>query len=329
VAVSSRGRARPTVLVLRALGLGDLLTALPALRALRRGHPEHRIVLATPQPLAALALHGGAVDEVLPAAALAPLDRAASGADVAVNLHGSGPESHRVLLARRPRRLIAFASPAVPESHGGPAWRDDEHEVARWCRLLRAAGIAADPRELDLAPPDLPVPDGARGATILHPGAKDAARRWPVARWIAVARAERGREHDVVVTGSEAERPLAQAIVNGAGLPARSNVAGTTDVLGLAGLVAVAGRVVCGDTGIAHLATALRTPSVVLFGPMSPASWGPPPERAWHRALWHGRHGDPHATRPDAGLLAIGVEEVVDALASLPAAPDARRRVAA
>jgi ADP-heptose:LPS heptosyltransferase len=68
---------------------------------------------------------------------------------------------------------------------------------------------------------------------------------------------------------------------------------------------------------VAHLATALGTPSLVLFGPTSPARWGPP-DRAIHRVLWAGRTGDPHASRPDPGLLAIGEDDVLQALETLP-----------
>jgi ADP-heptose:LPS heptosyltransferase len=75
--------------------------------------------------------------------------------------------------------------------------------------------------------------------------------------------------------------------------------------------------VVCGDTGIAHLATAFGTPSVVLFGPVSPALWGPP-ARPWHRVLWAGGVGDPHARDPDPGLLSIDVGAVLEALNHLP-----------
>lgn len=87
--------------------------------------------------------------------------------------------------------------------------------------------------------------------------------------------------------------------------------------MGLAAVVAAAGRIVCGDTGVAHLATALGTPSVVLFGPTPPLLWGPPADRPQHVALWSGNTGDPHARVPDAGLLAIGVEEVAAALEGL------------
>ena len=86
--------------------------------------------------------------------------------------------------------------------------------------------------------------------------------------------------------------------------------------MGLAGLVAGAARVACGDTGVSHLATATGTPSVTLFGPVAPAEWGPPP-LARHVALWAGRRGDPHAGVPDPGLLEIGADEVRAALARL------------
>jgi len=311
--------SRPSLLVLRALGLGDLLTAVPALRALAAAFPGHRRVLALPAPLAPLARLTGAVDAVLPAAPLAPL-RLAGRPDVAVNLHGRGPESHRVLLALRPRRLVAFATAAVPESAGGPAWRADEHEVRRWCRLLAESGIPADAARLALPAPPGPVPDDVRGATLVHPGAGAPARLWPLERWAAVARAEMAAGRPVVVTGGPGEEARAGALAAAAGVPARGIFAGG-DVLRLARLVAAAGRVVCADTGVAHLATALGTPSVVLFGPVSPALWGPPPDRPWHRALWAGRSGEPNAARPDPGLLGLGVADVVAALATLPAAP--------
>ncbi|HVM01842.1 MAG TPA: glycosyltransferase family 9 protein [Acidimicrobiales bacterium] len=99
--------------------------------------------------------------------------------------------------------------------------------------------------------------------------------------------------------------------------------AGETGVAGLAALVATAGRVACGDTGVGHLATALGRPSVVLFGPVPPSEWGPPPERTHHVALWAGRRGDPRGERVDPGLLDIGVAQVVATLRGLPDRPPA------
>ena len=312
---------RPLLIVLRPLGLGDLLTAVPALRALADAFPEHRRVLAAPRVLEPLALLTGALDAVVDTAPLRPLPVELRHADVAVDLHGKGPASHHVLLASRPRRLIAFANPAVPESAHLPAWRENEHEVHRWCRLLEGCGIPADPSRLDLDPPSVEAPAAARGATVVHPGAAYPARRWPSERWGAVARHEVAGGRPVVVTGGPAEEALACDVAERAGLGPDAVLAGRTGLAELAAVVAVAGRVVSADTGVAHLATALRTPSVVLFGPEPPARWGPPPDRPWHRPLWAGRRGDPRGARPDPGLLALGVDEVVAALDALPDVP--------
>lgn len=309
---------RPLLLALRALGLGDLLTAVPALRALAASFPGHRLELAAPAALAPLVELVGGGWGMVDTGPLAPVDAGLPAPDVAANLHGRGPESHRVLLAARSRRLVAFEHPDVPESHGGPEWRPGEHEVLRWCRMLAESGVPADPEALDVEPPEDDPPPAARGATLVHPGAASGARRWPAERFAAVARAEAATGRAVAVTGSAAERGLASRVVELAGLSSTVNLAGTTDLRGLAAAVAAADRVVCGDTGVAHLATALGTPSVVLFGPTFPEEWGPPPSRPVHRVLWRERRGDPHAAEPDAGLLEIGVEEVAVALDELP-----------
>jgi ADP-heptose:LPS heptosyltransferase len=121
----------------------------------------------------------------------------------------------------------------------------------------------------------------------------------------------------VVVTGNADQRPLARQVAAAAGLPQRSVLAGQTTLTQLAALVAGASLVVCGDTGIAHLATAYGTPSVVLFGPVSPQHWGPPPQRPQHVALWAGSTGDTFADRPDPGLLRITSDEVLAAALSV------------
>lgn len=306
-------------MILRALGLGDLLTGVPALRGLARAFPDHRRVLAAPGALAPVAEMTGAVDEVADTGPLAPLDPSLHGADVAVNLHGRGPQSHRVLLSAHPRALIAFRHPEVPRTRDLPVWRADEHEVHRWCRLLRETGIAADPADLDLPAPDVPPPPGARGATLIHPGAASRARRWPPERWAAVAGSERAAGRPVVLTGGSDEADLCARVAALAGLVPEASLAGRTDLLSLAATVAAADRVACGDTGVSHLATAVGTPSVVLFGPTPPGRWGPPADRPHHVALWTGSTGDPHASEADRGLLEIEVGDVLAALRRLPA----------
>jgi ADP-heptose:LPS heptosyltransferase len=309
------------LLTLRALKLGDLLTAVPALRALARAFPSHERILAAPawlEPLARLvdADSRPAIDRLVAVDELEPLPPPLYGCELAVNLHGRGPQSHRLLLEARPQRAVWFENAQVPASAGAPPWRAAEHEVVRWCRLLAAHGIAADHGDIHvgLATRERPAPH----TTIVHPGASSPSRQWPLDRFAAVARAERRRRRKVLITGTGGESELARRLADAAGLPGDSVLAGRTGLLELAHLIQRAGRVVCGDTGVAHLTVALATPSVLLFGPTSPAHWGPRGEGGIHRVLWSGRRGDPHGTTPDPGLLQIQPEQVIAALEKLP-----------
>jgi len=293
------------VLVLRALGLGDLLAGVPALRALRRALPSSRFTLAVPDTLAPLVDLAGLGMEVRDTRGLdAPLE---VRADLAVNLHGRGPQSHRLLGPVAPH-LIGFAQETL--GFAGPPWRADEHERSRWCRLVSASlGVVADPDDLRIHPPPF-APGLPRGAVVVHPGAASAARRWPAARFAEVVAHLTARGLPVVVTGSADELPLARRVAAG-----RAEVlAGATSVTDLAGLVSRARVVLCGDTGIAHLAVAYGTASVQLFGPTPPSHWGPPPGGP-HTVIWHGRtRGDPHAADTDPALAGIGVDEVLSGL---------------
>jgi ADP-heptose:LPS heptosyltransferase len=298
-----------TVLVLRALGLGDLLTGMPALRGLRRAYPAARVVLATPQPLAPLAMLSGAVDEVLPTSRLGELHWRGASPDLAVNLHGRGPQSIGDLLTTKPKELISHGNSAYPSVHG-PPWRDDIHEVDRWCALLGAAGIACDATDLALSrPPGHPHRDGV---VVIHPGAAAPSRRWPADRFAMVAAALTTAGHRVVLTGSAAEKPLADAIAAEAGLSENCVLAGQLDVLGMVALVSDCRLLICGDTGVAHIATATGTPSVLLFGPTAPDRWGPRGDGR-HVTMWAGIPGDPHGQRTDPGLLLISAAQVLDA----------------
>ncbi len=299
---------RPVALVLRALGLGDLLTGVPALRALRRGLPDWEVVLAAPAVFGPMADLAGVCDWVHPASGLGDMGWDRPAPQLAVNLHGRGPQSHRLLAALQPGELAAFACESVGVD--GPVWRPDEHEVGRWCRMVtESVGLPTDPADLRLAVPavDAPVQD----AVVVHPGAAFPARRWPVDRFTTVCRWARARGFPVAVTGSTSEVELAESVASRSG--GATMLAGRTSLLELAALVSQARLVVCGDTGVAHLATAYGVPSVVLFGPVSPDAWGPPRDGP-HVALWHGGPpGNPWADEPDGALLEITPTEVIEA----------------
>jgi ADP-heptose:LPS heptosyltransferase len=299
---------RPRALVLRALGLGDFLTAVPALRGLRRALPAHELILAAPVQLRPLVELSATVDRLLDTSGLAEPPWTGPAPEVAVNLHGRGPQSHRLLQRLGPGRLVAFARPEVGVD--GPPWVADEHEVARWVRLVEDSfDVRADRDDLRIdVPPQAPL---VADAVVVHVGAASRSRRWPEERFAVVARWAAEQGHRVALTGSPDEADIAVRVQRIAGLGVDTVLAGRTDLTELAALVAAARLVVSGDTGVAHLASAYATPSVLLFGPTPPRRWGPPAAGP-HTVIWHGQEvGDPGADDVDPALLAVQPEEVV------------------
>jgi ADP-heptose:LPS heptosyltransferase len=303
---------RPVALVLRALGLGDLLVSVPALRALRAARPEHRVVLAAPMWLEPVVTLVGAVDRLLPVTGLDQPLPSVGPVDLAVNLHGRGPQSHALLDALGPRERIGHLGPGWD----GPGWVDDVEERRRWTEVLRHHGIPGDPTDVGLSHPEVASP--APGAVVVHVGAAYGSRSWPAERFAAVARALAGQGREVVLTGSAAERDRASTVGAAAGLAEQANLAGRTGLAELAALVAGATLVVTVDTGAAHLATAYGTPSVVLFGPAPVSRWGPPAGGP-HVVLTDERVrvGDVFAAEPDPALLAVSAEDVLQAAGGL------------
>ena len=261
-------------------------------------------------------------------------DATAPSPDVVVNLHGRGPQSHArldALAGARPVRRIGHAAPGWD----GPAWVDDpaRPERRRWCDLLAGCGLvdvataaaAADDLRLPLphasgasllassgrkAPSSTPgATPSTTGAVVVHPGAAFGAKRWPVERFAAVAAALADDGHRVVVTGGRDEAALSARVAAASG---GLDLAGRTSIGELLALVAHAGLVIAGDTGIAHVATAFGVPSVTLFGPVGPEQWGPPPDPR-HVVLTDAsvRRGERFADEPDPALLAVGTCDVL------------------
>ena len=188
---------------------------------------------------------------------------------------------------RQPRPAAGRRAAAAGRLHppGGAGQLPGPPLAARRARggpLVPAAGRERHRRRPGPARPGAAARPGAftaAGATLVHPGAASPSRRWPPERFAEVARSELAAGRRVIVTGGPDEVDLANDVAARAGLPSSAVHAGQGGVLTIGRLVAAADRVVCGDTGVAHLATALRTPSVVLFGP-TPRPVGPAPRPA-------------------------------------------------
>jgi ADP-heptose:LPS heptosyltransferase len=298
------------VLVLRALGLGDLLCAVPAFRALRAALPGAEVVLLGlpwartlveryPDYLSGFREFPGwpglpeRVPEVEHAAAfLAALQH--ERFDLAVQLQGSGLVTNPLAALFGARRLAGFFTPGAycPDRERFLPYPNRGREARRLLALLDHLGIepGGDDLEFPLCRRDYEsllaaAGDGlGRGDYVcVHPGASVPERRWPAARFAEVARALAGRGLRVVLTGTAAEAGLAGEVARRAAAPCL-NLAGRTDLGALGALLGGARLLVCNDTGVSHLAAALRVPSVVVSTGDNPERWAPADGRL-HRVL--------------------------------------------
>jgi ADP-heptose:LPS heptosyltransferase len=325
-----------SVAVFRALALGDMVCAVPALRALRAAWPEAHVALVGFDASAAITdRFPELVDEWIefpghPALPERPAPHAAFAAfadamrarrfDLAVQLHGDGRVTDAIVAAFGARRAVLAAPPAAIE----PAdvrgvivapYPTDAHEVRRCLAVVAAAGAPSRGEALafpiraadrEALPRDLPT-----SFAIVHPGSSTPARRWPAERFAQIADALVERGLGVALTGLPSERAVADAVLAtaaGSTRPRTRDLTGRTDLGALAALVDRAALVVANDTGIAHLAAARRTPSVIVFSGSDPARWAAL-DRRLHRAL-----GDPAAGRVPS--VAEVVAAVDDALAA-------------
>jgi ADP-heptose:LPS heptosyltransferase len=280
------------VAILRALpGLGDLLCVTPALRALRRARPDVEVTyigLARSGPMIGRYRH--LIDEFMacpgfPGLSDVPAEpRAVPGFlaaaqarrfDLAIQLHGSGTVTNLVaqlLGAARTAGHVA-AGIARPDAETYLPWIEDTSEVRRSLRLMAHLGWPSDDERLEFPiASDAVAPTLPPAYVVVHPGASIAARRWTSTGFIEVARALASDGLSLVVTGSREEIERNRCIVDALG-PAAIDLTGMTSLDELALVLGGTRMVIANDTGIAHLADALRVPSVVIFTGSSPARW--------------------------------------------------------
>ncbi|HTJ25003.1 MAG TPA: glycosyltransferase family 9 protein [Candidatus Limnocylindria bacterium] len=148
---------------------------------------------------------------------------------------------------------------------------DDVHEVVRALSLARAAGYAPPPHDegrLAMRVAEANPLSGGAPYVVVHPGATVAARAWDPRANRDLVRVLAARGERVVVTGSAAERALCAYVAG----ETATNLAGETDFATLARVIADARAIVVGNTGAAHVAAAVGTPTVSLFAPTVPAA---------------------------------------------------------
>lgn len=273
----------PDILLLRFSAIGDLILTTPLLRALRARHPGARLTFVTREDMADTLRHNPRLDRIITWRTGTPLG------DLVRELK-AGAWTHRLDLhdSLRSRRLRLQV---------GGSWATyPKHRVRRTMliasrrRLGGALGPVAD-RYFEAAQGLDVTPDGgppefflsreaeqaadrflgghglgrSRRLVALVPGATHFTKRWPEQHWQRLVELLLPA-HDVVILGGPAERAVGNRLAGGSS-DRLASAAGEFSLLTSGALLKRADVVVSGDTGLLHMASAVGTPAVAIYGP--------------------------------------------------------------
>jgi heptosyltransferase-1 len=283
------------ILLVRLGALGDIVHAIPVAAALRHAFPgsridwlvsaKHREILdLVPVIDRRLAINdrGGAGAGTPMLAAIGELRR--SHYDVALDLQGLLKSA---VLARMSgaTRVVGFSSSYLREPLARAFYTDVHeptgiaHVVFQNLSLLEALGLTVVTPEFPIERTESAVANDMRERTggryaLLNPGAAWPNKRWPPSRFGAVAAALRDRHGLLsVVPWGPGEQPIAEELV--ASSRGAAILSPPTAIADLVALARGAALMISGDTGPTHIAAAVGTPIVGLFGPTRPARNGP------------------------------------------------------
>jgi ADP-heptose:LPS heptosyltransferase len=297
------------IAVFRALpGLGDILCAVPALRAIRVARPDVEIALIGLPGTAPLATRFHryidrffafpgfpGLPERRPDVRLIPGFLAAMQDwqfDLAIQLHGTGNLTNSIVALLGARAMAGHypRSEAPTDVSGFLPWTEESSEIRRGLRLMAHLGWPSNDETLEfpvdpIGEAEVLTLDGRdmleRPYVVVHAGASTPARRWSASAFAGVADELARAGYGIVLTGTPDEQPITAAVAQQMRAPAL-DLAGRTSLDALAVILRGASLLVCNDTGVSHLAAALRVPSVVVFRDSSVERWAPL-DRRLHR----------------------------------------------
>lgn len=295
-----------SIAVFRALQLGDMLCAVPAIRAIKKTFNGAAITLiGLPGQRSFASRFSRYFDDFigfpgwpgLPERSFDTTDVMrflhevqARRYDLVLQLHGNGYIVNPMCMLFGAGAVAGLCKPGdyCPDPDRFPPFDDSEHEIVRFLKVAKTVGARSDGTDLEF-----PFMEGEleRAQVMLrelglhekkficiHPGARDEKRRWPACDFGRVGDALTARGYTVVLTGSLDEASLLRD-VQGCLHTSCINLVDEYGHIGigeLAGIISAAEGIVCNDTGVSHIAAALRIRSVVIFTPYSdPARWAP------------------------------------------------------
>jgi ADP-heptose:LPS heptosyltransferase len=308
-----------SVVVFRALQLGDMLCAVPALRALRSAVPRAHIALVgLPWAQQFADRFSGYIDEFIPFPGHPLLPEQPLQHDglarfytslctrefgLAIQLHGNGDVSNDIVSGFGAKAMAGFCrgEPVVRDRTAMLPYPETGAEPERLLRFVEELGAepaglqlefplsCEDEEELDASGLTTALQDAAYFC--IHPGARQRDKCWPPRQFAEVGdrlAAEFGLRP--VLTGSASEADLTAEVA--AHMHHRPvDAAAPISIGAMAVLMRKAKLLLCNDTGVSHIAAGLRLKSVVVFSKADIARWAPL-DRHSHRCIW-----DPDAQR--------------------------------
>jgi lipopolysaccharide heptosyltransferase II len=274
----------PNVLAVRFSSIGDVLLTTPLFRAIRFRYPDSRITVLTKQEHAPLLSHNPHLSRIIAIGADRSITSVAS--ELRAGRFSHLLDLHDSLRSRLLRMLVPGNWSSYPKHriaraaliHAKKNWYREWKPVAERY-FMAASGLGVVP---DGEPPEFFLAAEAktevaqwvsasriaetRPLTAVAPGAAHATKRWPLRHWHSLIGRLVRAGSDVVVVGGVADQSIAAVLT--ADHPTRViSAAGRFGLQGTGALLQRAATVVSGDTGVMHMATAVGTPVVALFGP--------------------------------------------------------------
>ncbi|MFO0868989.1 MAG: lipopolysaccharide heptosyltransferase II [Pirellulales bacterium] len=342
--------AEPQVLIVRLSAIGDCLLTLPLANAIKERYPRSRITWVVEKAAAPLLQNHPAIDRLieLPRGWLRSPSEVwrlrrqlqQESYEIAFDPQSLSKSAVVAWLAGAPRR-VGFARPQgrelAPLLNNVNVEPTSDHLVDRQLELLHAVSIrwpevrfqipnsVAARQWVSLWLDPLPL---SQGFVALNPGATWESKRWPTERYGQLAHrlAEQTGLRSLVVWGGRREREWAEHVV--AQSAGQATLAPATSLPELAAILRRARLFIGSDTGPLHLAAAVGTPCVGMYGTTRPEHCGP--YGTQHRALQvYYQAGTSRQRRqaPNTAMREITVEMVLDACQQL-LPQDALRRVA-
>jgi len=284
--------------------LGDFLLSTPVLRALRERFPDAHITLVVREYTSAAALHNQYIDDVLVFYEVGYRwnwkrlryfwQRLRKGFDLAIVLNTVSHSLTSDLLAyfSRAPYILGPSFPVLPgTSHNffynllAPVQNDDRHQSEKNLDIVRYLGMSTSdlsenmhllPQEKEWAKEYLQNAGVAFSRLLvgLHPGAGKPGNRWSAANFARVGdyfAKQYGAE--IVLFYGPKELKLAELVQKH--IHASVHVIAGLNLRRLAAIFSQLNLLICNDTGTTHLAAAVGTPLVAIFGPTDARQWKP------------------------------------------------------